>query len=252
VCLLVVISRVFDEWPLIVGANRDELFERAAVPMAVLSTGSPRVLGGRDELAGGTWLAVNECGLVAALTNRPAGTEGRDPTKRSRGELPLLLSGQTAAARAVDVLRQHVRPSDFNPAWMLVGDRSTLSFLDVTGEQAAVEDLGPGVHILENRPLGAPSPKVDHVRALLQPLLRGESTDIVKGLHAVLSNHDVPPGAELEERPLPVASACVHGERYGTRWTGIVLVPASPEDRPRFVYSDGPSCTNPLRDAPAW
>ena len=39
----------------------------------MLRGGGPRILGGRDEVAGGTWLAVNEHGVVAGLTNQPAG-----------------------------------------------------------------------------------------------------------------------------------------------------------------------------------
>ena len=55
----------------------------------------PACSGGRDELSGGTWLAVNEDGVCAGLTNQPLG-DLKDPTKRSRGELPL------AAARCAD------------------------------------------------------------------------------------------------------------------------------------------------------
>src|SRR3712207_7355353 len=46
------------------------------------------VLGGRDEVGGGTWLATNAAGVVAGLTNRPM-RDGPDAAKRSRGELPL-------------------------------------------------------------------------------------------------------------------------------------------------------------------
>ena len=52
--------------PLIVAANRDELYERPSVAMTVLRQGGPRILGGRDELAGGTHA------VVAALVNQPS------------------------------------------------------------------------------------------------------------------------------------------------------------------------------------
>ena len=92
----------------------------------------PRILGGRDEEAGGTWLAVNEHGVVAGLTNRPS-PEGRDPAKRSRGELPLALARHRDAASAVDEFVTTFRPANYNPAWLLVGDRTTLYALDMTG-----------------------------------------------------------------------------------------------------------------------
>ena len=60
---------------------------RPAEAITVLRGAAPRILGGRDELAGGTWLAVNSAGVLAGLTNQPSAS--RDPAKRSRGELPL-------------------------------------------------------------------------------------------------------------------------------------------------------------------
>ena len=65
----------------------------------------------------GTWLAVNKHGVVAGLTNRPS-PRGRDPTKRSRGELPLLLAKHRSATATVADLMEGIRPSDDNPAWL--------------------------------------------------------------------------------------------------------------------------------------
>ena len=119
-CLLVVASRLVAGEPLIVGANRDEVLERPSTPITVLDEGPPRVLGGRDELSGGTWLAVNEHGVCAGLTNQPLG-DAKDPSKRSRGELPLALARQRTAERAVDALLESHRPEDYNGSWLLVG-----------------------------------------------------------------------------------------------------------------------------------
>src|SRR5438105_1387803 len=59
----------------------------------------PRIAGGRDLLAGGTWMVVAADGRVAAVTNRRS--EMRDPSRRSRGELPLatLAAGDDAGMR---------------------------------------------------------------------------------------------------------------------------------------------------------
>src|SRR3954447_10307839 len=122
-CLLIMLVQTHGDFPLVVAGNRDELLERPAVAMSVLRDAGPRVLGGRDELAGGTWLAVNDVGVVAGLTNRPA---TKDPAKRSRGELPIALASHASAAAAVDALVAELRPSDYNPAWLLVGDRDAL------------------------------------------------------------------------------------------------------------------------------
>ena len=68
-CLLIALSRVLPDAPLLVAANRDERYDRPAEAITVLRDRGPRILGGRDQVAGGTWLAVNEHGVLAGLTN---------------------------------------------------------------------------------------------------------------------------------------------------------------------------------------
>ena len=172
-CLLIVIQGVVPGMPLIVAANRDERRARPTIPMTRLEGAGDElaILGGRDEVGGGTWLATNAAGVVAGLTNRPL-RDGPDTAKRSRGELPLALARHPTAAAAVDAFGAAIDPSAFNPSWLLVADRHDVFFVDVTGtNQVVVEHLRPGAHVLENRALHEPSPKVERVRELLDPVL---------------------------------------------------------------------------------
>ena len=247
-CLLIMQFHVHGGLPLVVAANRDELYDRPAEPMTILRAASPRVLGGRDESAGGTWLAVNQYGVVAALTNRPT-PGGRDLTKRSRGELPLALAQHDSAAAAVDAFTAIVRPSDYNPAWLLVGDRQSAFAVDMTGEVTLVEPLPPGIHILENRPLGAKSAKVDRVRMLVDAIDAAGADELVHRLHRVLADHEVPAADDVGEFPPEIKAACVHTERYGTRWSGVITVSDDPAVAPAIRYTDGPPCRSALNDA---
>jgi uncharacterized protein with NRDE domain len=243
VCLLVVATRLVPDEPLIVGANRDEVLERPAIPITVLDQGPPRILGGRDELSGGTWLAVNEHGVCAGLTNQPLG-DAKDPSKRSRGELPLALARHETAAAAVDELLRAYRPEDYNGSWLLVGDRTSLFFVDFTGlaDPAAIA-LPPGIHVLENRALGEPSRKVELVRAALGSPTQGD--DVVAAFRRVLVDHRIPEGDER-----PNAATCVHLDSFGTRSSCIVRVPAG-DGPPRVWVADGPPCATPYEEASA-
>ena len=270
-CLLVVVSRLDELAPLVVAANRDERLDRPAVPATVLRHAGPRIVGGRDAEAGGTWLAVNEHGVVAGLTNRPS-PEGRDLTRRSRGELPVALAAHTDAASATEDFAARFSPHHYNPAWILVGDRTSLYAIDMTdGPSPAVRALGPGTYILENSPLGAPSSKVDNVRGLLgevpgTPSTGGEA--LVARMRAVLADHSIPAsGAPLEsaqparsaesdvdgpaeqgrQRPVETTAACVHTDEYGTRSSSVIVVPAGP-GRPHVEVAAGHPCTHRFED----
>ncbi|MGE0794292.1 MAG: NRDE family protein [Acidimicrobiia bacterium] len=268
-CLLVVLSRVVPGVPLVVGGNRDERLDRPAEAMAVLRDAGPQVLGGRDLKAGGTWLAVNEHGVVAGLTNRPL-LGGPDATRRSRGDLPLALTAHPSAQSAVAAFVREHRAGDYNPAWLLVGDREVLLSVEMAGEgDIVVTELPPGVHVLENRALGIESGKVDLVRSKLAGIESRPVDEVVARLEGVLGDHEIPdepppeeppppPPPEPGEEPAPprvrlpeVRAACVHTEEFGTRWSGLVTVPADPSARPGFRFADGHPCTTPFEDASA-
>ncbi len=257
VCLLVVAWRAVDGWPLIVGANRDEWLDRPATAVTVLQDRGPRILGGRDERAGGTWMAVNHHGVVCGLTNRPL-PDGPDPTRQSRGRLPLVAARARNAAEAVDALVADTAVNRYNPAWLLVADRDSLHYLAV-GEVAGVvpRPLEPGLHILENSAYGEPSVKVDHVRAALAAATAGGST-LWEALPGVLGDHGVPdPPAgghrfpDGRERRTATLAACVHTDGYGTRSSAMVRVADEVDDHPQLLVADGPPCTAPFVSADA-
>jgi uncharacterized protein with NRDE domain len=245
--------------PLMVAANRDERLDRPAVAMTVLREAGPRILGGRDELAGGTWLAVNEHGVVAGLTNQPS-ADGRDASKRSRGELPLAFAGYKSAGEAVAAVREELDPERYNPCWMLVGDRQSLFSVGVSGgSELAVEQLGPGLYVLENAALRAASAKADLVRRLVgeerarQPDAGPASTQAA--LDAVLRMHEpaiAEPRTDDTGRTWPpaISAPCVHTDTYGTRSAMTVCLPAA--GLPVVRVADGPPCETPFLEVTGW
>ncbi len=246
-CLLIAVSRCHPVAPLVLAANRDEWLARPASSCAVLRPSDPRIVGGRDELAGGTWLAVNEHGVCAGLTNRPTTT--RDPRLRSRGELPLALTQHRRADHAVQAFLRAHRPSDYGPAWLLVGDAEALFLVDMTGAAAAARALPPGVHVLENRAFDAPSAKAAAVHARLDDVARLSADALHARLVEILRSHAVPDGPGDDSgvpgfvRPRETEANCVHAGPYGTRAATVVVVGAG---APRVWCSDGPPCTHEL------
>ena len=250
-CLLIALHGLQSESPLVVAANRDEVLARPAVSMTVLRADVPRILGGRDLVLQGTWLAVNEHGVIAALTNA-SGSLARDPTRRSRGELPLMLATHTTAAAAAEDLIARVDPASYNPCWIFVGDREHLFYIELQpAAKLRAELLPPGIHVLENQPLAPSSVKSTFIRERVEQALARRG-DLRPALHDVLRDHALPPAAQMRASPLrPEATfaACVHGAAYGTRTAAIVQVPAEREARPRIDFTDGPPCTQPLQPA---
>ncbi len=133
-CTLVILRRPGHDWPLILAANRDEMIDRPWQPPARHWPDRPQVLAGRDELAGGTWLGLNDDGVVAAVLNR-RGSLGPEDGKRSRGELVLeALDHAEAEAAAAALL--HLDPRAYRSFNLVIADAENCYWLRNRGAEA--------------------------------------------------------------------------------------------------------------------
>lgn len=153
VCTVILLHRPGHAWPVLVAANRDERIDR---PWDAPAEYWPGIIGGRDRLAGGTWLAVNAHGVMAAVLNR-VGSLGPAAGKRSRGELPLLaLEARTAAEAAFQVAGWDA--AAWRPFNLVLADRSGGFFAAGLGEgRPQVTPLPPGLSMVTAWPPNDPS-----------------------------------------------------------------------------------------------
>ncbi len=240
VCTLLIWKHQHPEHPIIVAANRDEFEGRPSTDPLRLRE-HPLVVGGRDEVAGGTWLAVSELGVVVALTNR-RGAGRHDPAKRSRGQLVLELSA-LASAEQVDKRLRQLDAAQYNPFVFVALDRRDGVVAHAGDDGLRVAPMPDGLHVVTNWEMDddrhAKSRRVAQLAASVDTA--GGEPALVERLHELLGDHA--PG----ERGVD-GSLCVHRpeEQYGTRSSAVVLLPrAGPA---RFYYSRGHACENRMHD----
>lgn len=119
-CTLVILRRPGHDWPLLLAANRDEMGTRPWKAPARHWDDRPEVVAGLDETAGGSWLGLNDHGLVAGILNRP-GSLGPADGKRSRGELVLDALDHADADMAAASLVQ-LDPNAYRPFNLVIAD----------------------------------------------------------------------------------------------------------------------------------
>jgi uncharacterized protein with NRDE domain len=102
-CTLVILRRPGHRWPLIIAANRDEMADRPWLAPGRHWPDRAEVVAGRDLQAGGSWLGINDSGVVAGVLNRH-GSLGAGPGVRSRGELVLEALDHADACDAAEAL----------------------------------------------------------------------------------------------------------------------------------------------------
>lgn len=244
-CTLLLWKRQHPRYPLIAAANRDEYFDRESTGPTTLHA-EPLVVGGRDEVGGGSWLAVNAGGFVVALTNRrDAGKH--DPTRRSRG-LVVLEAARSKSFQEALANSTRLDARAFNPFFLLIADADRAAVVRAEGGAWRVDRIEEGAHAITNWELDAASPPAA-ARALraargshFQP--HEDAQAIARRLHEMLADHGEPDGSEL--------GLCVHraASSYGTRSSTIVFLGHSLSDMQLFD-AQGPPCAAPLVDMSA-
>lgn len=134
-CTLILLRRPDHDWPVIVGANRDEMKARPWRPPARHWPDRPEIVAGLDELAGGSWLGINDHGVMAGILNRH-GSLGPAAGQRSRGELVLDALDYADAADAAEALAA-IDPRAYRTFNMIVADSRDAFWLrhaDETGK----------------------------------------------------------------------------------------------------------------------
>lgn len=119
-CSIVILKQSDSEWPVIIGANRDEMSNRKCLPPGRHWKDRPHIFAGKDLEAGGTWLGVNDYGVVCGIMNR-MNTLGPDANKRSRGELVLEALDHPDANDSLNALVE-IEKNSYRGFNMLVAD----------------------------------------------------------------------------------------------------------------------------------
>lgn len=224
-CLLVIANQADSRRTLVIAANRDEDHLRPTRPAHVWEE-NPDVVGGRDVLHGGSWLALRRGGRFAAVTN----IRGATMRQRSRGLLVRdFVSGSQSADDYLDSIDRHA--GEYAAFHLVLGDAGgAIAHYSNAGVRRPVE---PGLYGLSNAPPGEEWEKVAVAKRLVAHRVRehGRLDDVAADLLEILAIHT--PQAPIEHQLF------VRGDRYGTRAsTAIVITP----DEALFVeqnYSPG-------------
>jgi uncharacterized protein with NRDE domain len=229
-CLIVFAWHVVPGVPVIAAANRDEFYDRPALPAAPWPE-HPHVIAGRDLQGGGSWMGVSLTGpngpRFAALTNIRSPGE-RQPDAPTRGALVAdYLAGELDAGAYVAQLA--AQPDHYNGYNLVLGDGETLYWYSNRGQSDPRngQPLERGrIYGISNGLLDAPWPKVLRTKAQFASLLcQGAPED---AYFEMLADTTRAPDLRLPETGVPLemermlSSVCIESEEYGTRTSTVV------------------------------
>ncbi len=133
--------------PVLLAGIRDEFVGRAWDPPGRHWPDHPRLIGGRDRQAGGTWLAVAPGARRVACVLNGRGRMAPEGSRRTRGVLPLQAADEGKLTWA--------GLADFDPFQLLIAEPGTAALWSWDGEQLAERELAPGLHVVVNSGLAS-------------------------------------------------------------------------------------------------
>ncbi len=223
-CLILFAYHSHPTYKLIFAANRDEFYQRPTATAHWWEDNSS-ILGGRDLVAGGSWLGIHTNGKIAALTNirEPDNVKSVAP---SRGDLvkDFLMESYNSQQYSGKLVEESNAYNGFN---LLYGYIDELFYY--SNRNGTPQKLVPGIYGLSNDQLETPWPKVvKGKQKLLQFMHETESDtyDVISWLH----DPSLAPDTQLPSTGVPLewertlSAMFIKSPKYGTRASTVILI----------------------------
>ena len=215
-CLVAFAFGVSEDYPLLFATNRDELHTRPTSKSKWWEDHT-HILGGRDLLAGGTWLAIDQSGRLAAVTNMPSNSG--ITFKKSRGHLVGdYLIDRFPVDEYLSILNNDgIKYAPYN---LLTFDGNNMFY---SSNKASEKPFSPGTYAISNAPIGTRWPKICFAESMVTSALT--SATPVDDLFEMLGNQDLQHSKEdsfnYEDRQ---SRTFIKNKLFGTRSSTVIAI----------------------------
>ena len=252
-CTVILVRDVVEGFPLVIAANRDEMYER---PTDGAQWIGDTVVSGVDRIGGGTWMGATRKGFVVAITNQRT-WKTPDPTKKSRGAV-VRKALEIGTRDGVREMVEAIRGDDYNGFNLIWGDAGGAAIAYVHGGATEIREVEPGVTVIANDRVGSTEfPRASRAERLARAAIETPMPHLLMRLADILSDHELP---AAEATPVPPAGAfitaetarlvqaiCIHTPLYGTR--SATLAAVAPGGLAHYLVSPLAPCRSPMVDA---
>lgn len=240
---MVILHRLGHDWPVLIAANRDEMLDRSWSAPARHWPDRLEVVAGLDNLAGGSWLGINDHGVVAGILNR-VGALGPSTGKRSRGELVLDALDYADAVDAAEALSS-LNCSAYQPFNLVLADNGGVYWLRHDGVSPIhCETVPPGLSMFTAYGRNSPeSPRVNHYLPHFEEAKVPEpATGNWDSWVTLLASQAFDEDGSLEHAGMCISTP----PDFGTVNASLIALPAasSSTERPLWRFAAGPPNKN--------
>lgn len=224
-CIAFVSYKNHPQYDLIIAHNRDEFFNRKTQAAHYWSP-DHKILGGKDLVSGGSWLALSKQGRIAFVTNHR--TPNIKPGLKSRGSIIHDFVTDTSHPEQFLKTLNHTKKS-YNPFNLLTFDHDNAWFLASHSDTTHTR-LSPSYYALSNASLDTPWPKVRKLKERAIQILQNSKKDPSEELFEILKDQEKAKDEELPKTGIDpslekaLSSIFINIDGYGTRSSTILLI----------------------------
>jgi len=234
VCTSIILFRKGHNWPFILATNRDEAFNRPSLSPGRHWKKQPYIIGGLDKIAGGTWCAINDYGILACIHNR--GTDKQKTSLKSRGEIILkILRGKNI--NEVISLFKRLKLSNYNGFNLLLTDKKNAFWIKhlPINKNYILKKIPKGYSILTNSDLNnLKDKKIKYYLEIIKNYKINEPDKSLNKLENLLRNNQIKGQKKIND------SICFNINDYYGTVSSIIICLNKNYNSTIFKYTDGP------------
>ena len=151
-CILFILRRKSNKWPLMIATNRDEFFERDFFQPGYHWKKYPNIFAGQDKKAGGSWLGINKSGLCIAILNRTSNNIKNKKKLESRGDIVINLLKYKNALNAKNIFLNNFKKK-YNFFNLFIADNKNAFWIKYDNYLIESSPIPYGYSILDNQNL---------------------------------------------------------------------------------------------------
>ena len=150
-CTSVIFFKKNEDWPIIIGSNRDESLNRQSLFPGRHWEKYPHIVAGKDLKRSGTWIGINDYGIFGLIHNRNF-KNNNENNKTSRGLLLLDILKKNSIEKILTFI-SNIDKKFYNDFNLLFGNFNSCYFIqnDIQNKRIIIEELNEGLSIITDK-----------------------------------------------------------------------------------------------------
>ncbi len=238
-CTLLILYRPLHKWPLIIAGNRDEMKNRPSLSPGKHWGNDKNIIAGKDLTAGGSWLGINNKGLISTILNRP-NSLGPNKEKFSRGDIIINVLKNKNIKTALTYI-ELLDITNWRPFNLFIANNKNAYWIKSTGKnKITINLISEGRHFLDSHDLNSKTSdrynnNINKFNSLKDP--DPDKSDWKEWIDFLAST------SHPKNKPLAAMNISdSYNNNYGTLSSSIIALPSDNElkknNKPIFLFNE--------------